>query len=151
MQYYDAAKFHIFEASLLSMYYFAYASNLNQKQMRERCPESQPKFTATLPNYKLVFVGWSRQWQGGVANLRHFRGERVHGAIYEVSDRDLRRLDSHEGYPRSANRLNVTTFNEDGEPIPAITYIKAGQSEETQPSPEYLAVIQQGYRDWRLV
>ncbi len=133
------------------MYYFAYGSNLNRKQMLERCPDSKPEFIAALPNYKLVFVGWSRQWRGGIANIRSFRGERVPGAIYEISDRDLRRLDSYEGYPRSANRLNVTVFNEDGEPIQAITYIKTGQSEETKPSPEYLYIIQQGYRDWGIV
>ncbi len=133
------------------MYYFAYASNLNQKQMRERCPDSSPKFIATLPNYKLVFVGWSRQWRGGVASIRSFRGERVLGAIYEISDRDLRRLDSYEAYPRNANRLNVTVFNEDGEAIPAITYIKVGQQEESKPSPEYLSIIQQGCRDWGIV
>jgi len=133
------------------MYYFAYGTNLNQRQMLERCPDSQPKFVATLPNYKLVFVGWSRQWRGGVASIRPFRGEKVLGAVYEVSDRDLRRLDSYEGYPRSYNRLNVTVFDEDGEPIKAITYIKSGQSDEAQPSKEYLAPIQQGYRDWGIV
>ncbi|TET49084.1 MAG: gamma-glutamylcyclotransferase, partial [Dehalococcoidia bacterium] len=41
------------------MYYFAYGVNLNQKQMKDRCPDSKPLFTAVLPNYKLVFVGWS--------------------------------------------------------------------------------------------
>ena len=133
------------------MYYFAYGSNLNQRQMRERCPGSEPKFIATLPNYKLVFVGWSRQWRGGVASIRPFRGERVPGAIYEVSDRNLRRLDSYEGYPRSYTRLNVTVFDEGGEPIKAITYIKSGQSDEAQPSKEYLALIQQGYRDWGII
>ncbi len=133
------------------MYYFAYGSNLNRKQMMERCPDSEPKFTATLPNYKLVFVGWSRQWRGGVVSIRHFRGERVPGAIYEVSDKDLNRLDGYEGYPGNYNRLNVTVFSEDGEPIQAVTYIKAGQSEEAQPSPGYLAIIQQGYRDWGIV
>ncbi len=136
---------------IYAMYYFAYGSNLNRKQMLERCPDSKPEFIAALPNYKLVFVGWSRQWRGGIASIKHFRGERVHGAIYEVSDRDLRRLDSYEGYPRNTNRLNVMVFNEDGEPIQAVPYIKAGQSEETQPSPEYLSVIQQGYRDWGIV
>ncbi|MBA7471743.1 hypothetical protein ES707_07053 [subsurface metagenome] len=133
------------------MYYFAYGSNLNQRQMLERCPDSEPKFIATLPNYKLVFVGWSRQWRGGVASIRPFRGERVPGAIYEVSDRNLRRLDSYEGYPRSYTRLNVTVFDEGGEPIKAITYIKSGQSDEAQPSKEYLALIQQGYRDWGII
>jgi len=136
---------------LVGMYYFAYGGNLNQKQMLERCPESKPKFVATLPNYKLVFVGWSRQWRGGVASIKPFRGEKVLGAIYEISDRDLRRLDSYEGYPGNYNRLNVTVFKEKGEPVEAITYIKARQSEETPPSPAYLSIIQQGYRDWGLV
>ena len=133
------------------MYYFAYGSNLNRKQMLERCPDSKPKFIATLPNYKLVFVGWSRQWRGGIASIRPFRGEKVLGAIYEISEQCLRRLDRYEGYPADYNRLNVTVFNEDGEPIQAITYIKAGRSEETRPSPEYLPVIQQGYKDWGIV
>ena len=130
------------------MYYFAYGSNLNRKQMLERCPDSKPRFLATLHNYKLVFVGWSRQWRGGVVSIKSFRGERVLGAIYEISERDLRRLDKYEGYPGSYSRSKVTVFNEDGEPIEAITYIKSGQLEETPPSKEYLAVIQQGYRDW---
>jgi len=129
------------------MYYFAYGSNLNKKQMQERCPGSKPVFIATLPNYKLVFVGWSRQWRGGVISIKPFRGERVRGAIYEVSEQCLQRLD---GYEAGYNRFKVTVFDEDSEPIEAITYIKAGQIEETQPSKEYLAVIQQGYRDWRL-
>jgi len=133
------------------MYYFAYASNLNRKQMLERCPDSKPLLVATLPNYQLVFAGWSRQWRGGYATIKLFRGEKIFGAIYEVSERDLRRLDKYEGCPGNYNRLNVTVFGEDGKPIEAITYIKSGQLEETQPSKEYLAVIQQGYRDWGIV
>ena len=133
------------------MYYFAYASNLNRQQMRERCPDSKPMFVATLPNYKLVFAGWSRQWRGGKASIQRFRGEKVIGGVYEVSERDLRRLDKYESCPGDYNRLKVTVFDEDGSPIEAVTYIKSGQLEETPPSKEYLAVIQQGYRDWRIV
>ena len=96
------------------MDYFAYASNLNQKQMLERCPGNEPKFVATLPNYQLVFVGWSRQWRGGTASIRPFRGEKVLGAIYEISEQCLQRLDRYEGYPGNYNRVNVTVFNEDG-------------------------------------
>lgn len=130
------------------MYYFAYGSNLSKKQMSERCPDSKPMFIATLPNYRMVFAGWSRKWRGGVASLKTFRGAKVPGAIYEVTEEGLRRLDKYEaGY----NRVKVTVFDEDGEPVEAITYIKAGQIEETPPSKDYLAVIQQGYRDWSLV
>jgi len=105
-------------------------------------------FRATLPNYKLVFVGWSRQLRGGKASIRLFRGEKVFGAIYEVSEQCLRQLDKYES---SYNRLKVTVFDEDGGPVEAITYIKAGQSEEAPPSKEYLSIIQQGYRDWKIV
>ncbi len=129
------------------MYYFAYGVNLNQKQMKDRCPDSKPLFTAVLPNYKLVFVGWSRQWRGGVASIKSYRGERVRGAIYEVTEACRQRLDRYEsGY----SRLKVTVFGEDDEPIEAITYVKTGQLEDATPSKEYLAVLQQGLRDWRL-
>jgi gamma-glutamylcyclotransferase len=127
------------------MYYFAYASNLSKKQMRARCLNSKPMFVVTLPNYKLTFTGWSRKWHGGVATIKSFRGEKVRGAIYEVSDACLRQLDKHEpGYVR----FNVTVYDEDNEPHQAVTYIKSGQLEESLPSKEYGEVIRRGYRDW---
>ncbi len=102
---------------------------------------------AILPNYKLVFTGWSRQWRGGVASIKSFRGEKVRGAIYEVTEECLKLLDKHEtGY----ERFNVTTFDEDNEPAPAITHIKSGQLNEETPSKEYLTIIGQGYKDWRI-
>jgi len=133
------------------VYYFAYGSNLNRKQMLERCPDSKPKCVATLHNYQLVFVGWSRKLRGGVATIKRFGGEKVLGAVYDISEQCLRRLDRCEGYPHDYDRLKVTVFNEFGEPIEAITYIKSGQLEEAPPSKEYLAVIQQGYRDWGII
>ena len=130
------------------MYYFAYASNLSRKQMAERCPTSQPRFTAKLPNYKLVFTGWSRKWRGGVASIKRFSGERVYGAVYEVTDECLRRLDKYEtGY----SRMKVTVFDEDGAAIEATTYIHSGQLQEAMPSEEYVTLIKQGYRDWGIV
>jgi gamma-glutamylcyclotransferase len=127
------------------LYYFAYASNLSKKRMQEHCPESRPGFAATLPNYKLVFTGWSREWRGGKAAIKSFRGEKVRGAIYEVSDACLRQLDRYEaGYVR----FNVTVYDEDNQPHEAVTYIKSGQLEETMPSKEYGEIIRQGYRDW---
>ena len=130
------------------MYYYAYASNLNKKQMQTRCPDSRPLFTAVLPNYKLVFTGWSREWRGGKATLISSRGDKIRGAVYEVSEICLRKLD---GYEAGYSRLNVTVFDEDNEPHQAVTYIKSGQIEETIPSQEYGAIIRQGYRDWGII
>jgi gamma-glutamylcyclotransferase len=130
------------------MYYFAYGSNLRKKQMAERCPDSKPKFSAVLPNYKLIFTGWSRQWKGGVASAKPFRGEKVKGAVYEISENDLKKLDRLEDYPVTYNRLNVIVWTDEGDSAEAVTYIKKEQSQETKPSLDYLAVIRQGYKDW---
>ncbi len=132
------------------MYYFAYASNLSRKQMVERAPESKPKFVATLPNFKLTFTARAGH-QGGVASIAPHRGEKVLGAVYEVSEKDLKQLDSYEDYPRTYDRRKVTVWTETNDPIEAITYIKIDQARELKPAADYLAVIQQGYRDWEIV
>ena len=132
------------------MYYFAYASNLNLKQMAEHCPTSKPVFIAVLPNYKLIFSGWSRQRKGGTASIKPFKGQKVSGAVYDISEAGLKQLDKYEGYPATYNHLKVTVWTDSGDPIEAITYILNDQSQETKPSLEYLQVIQQGYRDWQI-
>ena len=69
----------------------------------------------------------------------------MRGAIYEVTEECLKVLDKHEtGY----ERFNVTVFDEDNEPISAITHIKSGQLDEETPSKEYLTAIGHGYKDW---
>ncbi len=128
-----------------ALLYFAYASNLNKRQMQERCPDAKPRFSAVLPHYRLIFAGWSRTWHGGTASIKPFRGEKVRGAIYEVTETGMKQLEKYEvGY----GRLNVTVFDEDNQPHQAIAFIKSGQFEESLPSKEYAAVIKQGYRDW---
>ncbi len=133
------------------MYYFAYGSNLNKKQMKERCPECKPLYNVVLPNYKLIFAGWSRTYKGGVASIRRVQGSKVPGAVYEITEKDLRKLDVFEGYPHDYNRIKVIVFDEDGTAIEAQTYMRTGQIEETKPSKEYADIIYQGYRDWGIV
>jgi len=134
-----------------AVYYFAYASNLNKKQMKERCPMAKPMSIVSLHHYKLAFSGWSRKWRGGVATIQPFRGEKVLGAIYEVSEEDLRRLDKYEDCPATYNRVKVGVNDDFGELIEAVTYVRVGRTEETRPSPDYLKIIQQGYRDWGII
>jgi gamma-glutamylcyclotransferase (GGCT)/AIG2-like uncharacterized protein YtfP len=133
------------------LYYFAYSLNIPKKAMKERCPDSKPISSATLPNYKLIFVGWSRMWKGGVASIRRVQGSKVRGAVYEISDIDLNRLDKYEGFPNDYNRINVIIFDEDGTAMEAVTYTKTGRIEENQPSKEYASVIYQGYKEWGII
>jgi gamma-glutamylcyclotransferase (GGCT)/AIG2-like uncharacterized protein YtfP len=135
------------------MYYFAYSLNLNKKQMATVSPLSRPLYTATLHNYRLMFTGWTRQWRGGVATIKRSAGDKVRGAIYDVPDADWGKLDKAEDCPGNFERIKVLVNNEDGEATEAVAYIKKGQlqPDESKASPEYLKIIQQGYKDWRLI
>ena len=130
------------------VYYFAYGSNLSRRQMQARCPDSRPRCRAVLPGYKRVFKGRSGKWRGGVATIEQSPSDEVKGAVYEISEGDLRRLDKCEGYPGVYDRVHVRVEKEDGDFLEAITYVKLDQSGEIPPSQAYLAVIQQGYSDW---
>ena len=130
------------------MYYFAYASNLSRKQMAQRAPSAKPRFSAVLPNYKLIFSGWSRTWRGAVATIQQSRGDKVMGGIYEISEQDLARLIQYEGPDYTTTK--VVVFRDTGEAVEAMTFARKRQGEEGKPSPEYLAVIKQGYLDWDL-
>lgn len=131
------------------MYYFAFASNLSRKQMAERAPQARARFSAVLPNYKLVFAGWSRSWNGAVASIRQSRGDRVLGGVYELSEQDMEKLARYEGDGYSVTR--VVVFPDTGAALEAVTLVQKGQKDEGKPSPEYLAVIKQGYNDWGLI
>lgn len=133
------------------MLYFAYASNLNLKQMAQRCPEAKAGVTATLPNYKIIFTGYQRGRGGASATIQYSKGNKVIGGIYKVNEAGLRKLDKYEDYPHVYKHLNVTVWTDSGEAVEAISYIKIQQEDEGQPSAAYKAVIQQGYRDWGIV
>jgi len=136
------------------MYYFAYGTNLSHKHMLDRCPNSKPKFKATLPNFKLIFTGWSRWWRGGVASIKRVNDEKVVGGVYEITEKCLVSLENHEGYeshPIKFERLDVMVFTEDGDQIEAVTYIKREQHEETEPAKKYLEIMRQGFKDWGFV
>ena len=130
------------------MYYFAYGTDLSHREMKRTCPDSKPLFKAHLPNFKLIFTGWERKWRGGVASIMASKGARVLGGVYEISERDLRMLDRQYGYPTTSDRLTVMVAAGDGDLVEAVTFVRKGRSEETQPSQDYVAAMRRGYDDW---
>jgi gamma-glutamylcyclotransferase (GGCT)/AIG2-like uncharacterized protein YtfP len=131
--------------------FFAYGAALSRKYTAERCPECKAKVTATLSHYQLVFTGWSRVFRGGTASLKPLRGAHVRGGIYEVPDAALKKLDIAEGFPAQNSKIQVQVNGESGESFACFTYVPAHQAEESKPAPEYLTLLQQGYRDWALI
>jgi gamma-glutamylcyclotransferase (GGCT)/AIG2-like uncharacterized protein YtfP len=129
------------------VFYFAYGMNLDPSYMAGDMHERGP---ATLANWKLVFRG--------LANVEPASTEYVLGALWEIDEAGLRRLDRREGYiPDSTTNLydRVTVLVDNGdEQVEAIMYVMADATRawrNVQPPDEfYLEIIHTGYKHFHL-
>jgi gamma-glutamylcyclotransferase (GGCT)/AIG2-like uncharacterized protein YtfP len=127
--------------SALALPYFAYGSNLNRDDMRERCPDARALVVARLDGWRLTFRG--------VANIEPAEGRTVHGALWWLSPNDLAALDRYEGAPTHYRQRIVVVQTEHG-PRRAVSYLMERPSYLGLPSTWYLGRIAEGFRDWGL-
>ena len=90
-----------------------YGSNLNVEQMKKRCPDAVVVGTSVLDGYRLMFKGSKT---GSYLTIEKAKGHQVPLGVWEVSKRDLARLDVYEGYPAFyyRKRVNVPLKNKSG-------------------------------------
>lgn len=118
--------------------------------LEERCPGSKFIGLAILDEYCLIYDGFSMEWGGAVANIVSSRQDEVWGGLFEITEEDLAKLDTHEGYPKYYNRslFNVLRPGKK-EKIQAWAYYR--QEHPTGiPSRRYLEAVIRGARDCRL-
>ncbi len=128
------------------MFYFAYGSNMNLDQMRERRVSYENSRRALLRDYKLGFTKTSKRYNAGVADIVESRDDVVEGVLYEVTEEGMATLDKFEGVNQNTyKRMKVMVQLEDGEKLEAITY-KVVSAEEPfiPPSKEYMNKIIKG-------
>ena len=79
------------ESTETMVWYFAYGSNLSNKQMNERVGTWKDSKKATLRGWKLVFNVPSRKWGGAAANIVSTcnPADAVFGAIYLITRQQL--------------------------------------------------------------
>ena len=108
--------------------YFAYGSNMDKQQMKDRCPQSEKQEKAELSGYEF-FIN-----KRGVANIRPNKDKRVLGFIYNITKDDEEKLDSFEGVQYGTNtKQNSIALN-------AFHYM-AKEINEGQPREGYLEKI----------
>ena len=128
------------------MLYFAYGSNLDESQMRERCPSAARGPRAVLPGYALTFGGFNHRWGGAVASVLRLRGARVHGLLYTLDAADVAALDRCEGHPFAYERVQRIVLDEDGRRRRVHLYLQPEDGFESWvPPPSYLAVLRRAY------
>jgi gamma-glutamylcyclotransferase (GGCT)/AIG2-like uncharacterized protein YtfP len=139
------------------MLYFAYGSNMNWGQIRERCPSACFVGMAVLPDHQLAFTRESRKRQCGVADAVRGDGRKLWGVVYEIDDRDLPRLDDCEGYEPGRSRnaycrreCVVSLDGDEKRPLTVLAYFADRQANPPLPNAEYKELILSGARYWHL-
>jgi len=138
------------------VFYFAYGSNMNWAQMRERCPSA--RFVAiVLPDHRLAFTRRSVKRNCGVADAVWDSRAKLSGVVYELSDLDVGSLDKSEGYRpgREANsywRRECMVFRDGDETLPLTVSTYFGDPQRNPPLPNqiYKDLILAGARHWHL-
>lgn len=126
------------------MIYFAYGSNLHLEQMLRRCPDAQPLTQAVLHGYHLVY-------RRGVATVEKAgKHDRVYGAVYEISKRDLKALDRYEGFPTLYYRDHLKVETRGMGHLEALTYMMHKCYHLSPPRAGYYEIIEEGYHNWCL-
>jgi len=122
------------------MLYFAYGSNLNQKQMKIRCKDSYFIKSISLKGYSLTFRS-----KYGAADIEIKKNSKVMGALYEISKSDEKRLDIYEEYPILYKKMYFNYYNNE-----IMTYIMVKKLTYKKPTERYLNTIIEGYKDCKL-
>ena len=122
------------------MLYFAYGSNLNHFQMKRRCKDSIFLRKLELKGYCLNFRSKYR-----AADIEKKSNSFVHGALFEISKSDEKKLDVYEDFPVLYKKLYFPYYNNK-----VMTYIMVNKTEFRYPTERYLNVVKRGYKDCKL-
>lgn len=135
----------------MAYYYFAYGSNMNLAQMKQRCSASKVLGIACLPGHKVEFYGYSVIWDGAQETVVSDPKSEVWGVLYELQASDWDALDVHQDARFNGTgayfHYPVKVINMKQETIDALIYKKDILKEAKPPSAEYLDFIVQGAKE----
>jgi len=129
-------------------HYFAYGSNMNLLQMKQRCSSPKILGIARLPGYKITFHGHSAIWDGGQESVVPDPQSEVWGVLYELTFSDCEQLDFYQDVRFDGTgpyfHYPVDVIDRKQGIIDTLIYKKAILAEAKPPSTEYLNFIVQG-------
>lgn len=122
--------------------YFAYGSNMSERQIKERCPSAKKISNGCAPGYELVFNRKGTYRPGGVASIEKSPNpdSRVFGVIWALSKSDFDKLDAIED-PTAYERVTLPINDDNNKVIECEVYIAYPEEGEIVPDPDYLELL----------
>lgn len=129
-----------------SEFYFAYGSNMLEKQMSSRCPGARFYTIARKDGFELCFPQTSSmRGDKGVASIRTSPNSYIEGVVYQLTKDDLNRLDLYEAEGKRYKRDCVNLDSPDLREAKVWTYFAMHDSgSHYPPASEYINTIIQG-------
>ena len=124
--------------------YFAYGSNLNLKDMKERCPSGVVIGKGILKDYRLVYRGSEN---ASYLNVERKEWESVPIGIWQIDECDLASLDCYEGYPEHYYKKEIAVETDNGT-VKGMIYIMNEGYPVHKPEDSYRKTCMEGYRDF---
>ena len=118
--------------------YLAYGSNLNHRQMADRCPNASYLGNTMLEDWRLIFKS--------VATIEKDLGKYVPVGVFQITDACEKALDIYEDYPRLYDKKELDVILA-GTQVTAMTYVMVAKYGIAPPSKKYFDVISEGYKN----
>ena len=123
--------------------YIAYGSNLNIRQMEQRCLTAKYYGKGMLKGYELLFKGHPNN---AFLTVAPKKGSSVPVVVWEIEEEDEKSLDRYEGYPVLYYKEYIPVELEGGKVIEAMAYIMTDlRGGLNRPSRYYLEAVAEGY------
>lgn len=126
------------------MRYFAYGSNMDPRQMADRCPGAIALGAARLDGYRLAFRWDSPGWGGGVADVEAAPNEEVWGVLWELRAAHEEALDRYEGVDAGVYRKRAVLVEQDDNAVRAFLYEMRPDRAPKPPSGRYVRALLRG-------
>jgi len=133
------------------MLYFSYGSFMDSETLKRHAPSARVVTRASLPNYEVQFNFLSKTYSGGVTGIEPAPGRVARGIVYNISQEDLRHLDTIEGVPQGIYyRQRVLVVDEAGELLEAETYRTTEPKGPFKTTRIYLGLMLKGAKEHAL-
>lgn len=127
---------------MICVYYVAYGSNMNLKQMEYRCPNSKIVCNGVLIGWKLVFNIHADIIYTGSAE------DKVPVVLWDIHENDWGYLDMYEGFPKYYIKKNIDVIIVGGYTTKAIVYVmNKSRKGIAPPDKYYFDIILTGYKE----
>jgi len=132
------------------VWYFAFGSNMHDSAFIERRGMKPIEWrVGRVKGYKLRFnLDGRPKGKAAPANISLDPAAEVWGVLYQITGRDMLRLNLTEGVPgKRYQPVWLTAEDTNGERITAFTYIAEGNETDGRPSLRYINLLRDGAKD----